>query len=41
MIAQDLITWTQILCLDGELAISEPKALRYRNADLAVMPILV
>ncbi len=38
MIAQDLIAWTQSLCLRGELAICEPKALRYRNADLAFMP---
>ena len=30
MIAQDLLAWTQRLCLDGELAICEPKALRYR-----------
>jgi len=30
MIAQDLIAWTQILCLEGELAICEPKTLRYR-----------
>ena len=30
LIAQDLIAWTQQLCLEGELAICEPKALRYR-----------
>lgn len=30
LIAQDLIAWTQQLALDGELAISEPKTLRYR-----------
>src|SRR2546430_1657886 len=30
LIAQDLIAWTQALCLTGELAICEPKALRYR-----------
>ena len=30
MIAQDLTAWTQTLCLEGELAICEPKALRYR-----------
>jgi hypothetical protein len=30
LIAQDLIAWTQHLALDGELAICEPKALRYR-----------
>jgi hypothetical protein len=30
MIAQDLIAWTQLLALDGELAVCEPKTLRYR-----------
>jgi Transposase DDE domain group 1 len=30
LIAQDLIAWTQRLCLTGELACCEPKALRYR-----------
>jgi hypothetical protein len=30
LIAQDLIAWTQALALDGELAICEPKTLRYR-----------
>jgi len=30
LIAQDLIAWTQALCLEGELAICEPKARRYR-----------
>jgi hypothetical protein len=30
MIAQDLIAWAQSLCLEGEQAICEPKALRYR-----------
>jgi hypothetical protein len=30
MIAQDLITWTQALTLDDELAVCEPKTLRYR-----------
>jgi hypothetical protein len=30
LIAQDLIAWTQQLALDAELAICEPKALRYR-----------
>ena len=30
LIAQDLIAWTQHLALDGELAICEPKTLRYR-----------
>jgi hypothetical protein len=37
-LAHDLIVWTQALALDGELAKAEPKRLRYRNADLAVMP---
>jgi hypothetical protein len=30
LIAQDLTTWTQRLALDGELAVCEPKTLRYR-----------
>jgi Transposase DDE domain group 1 len=30
LIAQDISVWTQALCLDGELAICEPKTLRYR-----------
>jgi DDE family transposase len=30
LIAQDLTAWTQLLALDGELAICEPKTLRYR-----------
>jgi hypothetical protein len=30
IIAQDLIAWTQALSLDGELAVCEPKTLRYR-----------
>ena len=30
MLAVDLITWTQTLLLDGELAKAEPKTLRYR-----------
>ena len=29
MIAQDLLAWTQHLCLDGDLAKAEPKRLRY------------
>ena len=41
MLAHDLIVWTQALLLTGELAKAEPKRLRYRNADLAVMPILI
>ena len=30
MLAVDLLTWTQHLLLDGELAKAEPKTLRYR-----------
>jgi hypothetical protein len=30
MIAQTLVCWAQALLLDGDLAIAEPKALRYR-----------
>jgi hypothetical protein len=30
LIAQDLTTWTQLLALDDELAVCEPKTLRYR-----------
>ena len=29
MCAQDLIVWTQLLCLDGDLAKAQPKRLRY------------
>lgn len=29
LVAQDLIAWTKLLCLDGELAHAEPKRLRY------------
>jgi hypothetical protein len=29
LIAQDLIAWTQQLCLDGDLASAQPKRLRY------------
>ena len=29
LIAQDLLTWSQRLCLDGDLANAEPKRLRY------------
>jgi hypothetical protein len=35
MLAHDLIVWTQALCLDGELAKSEPKRLRYRLLHVA------
>jgi Transposase DDE domain group 1 len=30
LIAQDLLTWTKLLCLTGELANAEPKRLRHR-----------
>lgn len=30
LIAQDLLTWTKLTCLDGELAKAEPKRLRHR-----------
>ena len=30
LIAQDLLTWTKLICLDGELARAEPKRLRHR-----------
>ena len=35
MLAHDLIVWTQALVLDGELAKSEPKRLRYRLLHVA------
>jgi Transposase DDE domain group 1 len=41
LLAHDIMVWAQRLLLDGEHRISEPKRLRYRNADLAVMPILI
>jgi Transposase DDE domain group 1 len=30
MIAQTLVCWAQALLLDGDLAVAEPKTLRYR-----------
>ena len=30
LIAQDLLSWTKLICLDGELATAEPKRLRHR-----------
>jgi hypothetical protein len=30
LIAQDLLTWTKLICLTGELAAAEPKRLRHR-----------
>jgi len=41
LLAHDLIAWTKTLLLSGELPRAEPKRLRYRNADLAVMPTLI
>jgi Transposase DDE domain group 1 len=35
LIAQDVIVWTQLLALDGELVRCEPKALRYRLLHVA------
>jgi hypothetical protein len=35
LIAHDLMIWTQLLCLDGEHLISEPKRLRYRILHVA------
>ena len=29
LIAHDLLVWTQLSCLDGDLAHAEPKRLRY------------
>jgi hypothetical protein len=40
-LAHDLIAWTQRLLLTSDLATAEPKRLRYRYADLAVMPTLI
>jgi hypothetical protein len=40
-IAHDLLAWMKRLLLTGKLARFEPKRLRYRYADLAVMPILI
>ena len=33
--AQDLLTWTKLTCLDGELATAEPKRLRHRLLHVA------
>jgi Transposase DDE domain group 1 len=35
LIAQDLLCWTRLLCLDGELAKAEPKRLRHRLLHVA------
>jgi Transposase DDE domain group 1 len=33
--AYDLIAWTQTILLDGDLAVCEPKTLRYRLLHVA------
>ena len=35
LIAQDLLCWTKLICLDGELARAEPKRLRQRVLHIA------
>ena len=35
LIAQDLLCWTKLICLDGELAMAEPKRLRQRLLHVA------
>jgi Transposase DDE domain group 1 len=35
LIAQDLLCWTKLVCLDGELATAEPKRLRHRLLHIA------
>jgi hypothetical protein len=35
LIAQDLLCWTKLICLDGELATAEPKRLRHRLLHMA------
>lgn len=35
LIAQDLLAWTRLLCLEGELALAEPKRLRQRILHVA------
>ena len=35
LIAQDLLCWTKLICLDGELATAEPKRLRQRLLHIA------
>ena len=37
LIAQDLFAWAQALCLDGALAVAEPKALRHRILHTAAV----
>jgi hypothetical protein len=35
LIAQDLLCWTKLICLDGQLATAEPKRLRHRLLHVA------
>lgn len=35
LIAQDLLCWTKLICLDGALAQAEPKRLRHRLLHIA------
>jgi hypothetical protein len=35
MIAQELLAWTRLLCLEGRLALAEPKRLRQRVLHVA------
>jgi hypothetical protein len=35
LIAQELLAWTRLLCLEGELALAEPKRLRQRLLHIA------
>lgn len=35
LIAQDLLTWTKLICLHGDLATAEPKRLRHRLLHIA------
>ncbi len=37
LVAQDLLAWTKLLCLDGELAKAEPKRLRYTLLHAAAL----
>jgi len=39
LIAQDLLAWTQLLLLDGELARAEPKRLRYQLLHTAAIMV--
>ena len=38
MLASCLLAWTQLVCLDGDLARTEPKTLRYRLLHVAARP---